>query len=309
MTDIATYKLNHTMIPVSDPDASLKFYQHLGMSILEEYKFPDYQLDLYFLAFDGPGSISHGKQMSDREGVLELSHSYGIKPMYNEGPKSVALSCISLSVDNLAAACNRLTDAGYKLIQEPDGNVAIALDPDEYWIKLIAQCSSTGRDTTLTNVQTYKLYNTMLHVQSTTRSLEFYTKICGMKLTKTAEHVNDGSTSYFLGYSAREPSSQRITDPYAPVGAEGLLELIWLPGTEKQGKRVFHDGTTQAGGFGHICISVDDIASACERLAQFDVSWKKRLLDGPFRVAFITDPDGYEVEIIQNEKYKPANHG
>lgn len=52
-------------------------------------------------------------------------------------------------------------------------------------------------------------------------------------------------------------------------------------------------------------VSVDDLDAACARLEAQKVTWKKRLTDGRMKnVAFVLDPDGYWVEIIQNETLK-----
>lgn len=54
-------------------------------------------------------------------------------------------------------------------------------------------------------------------------------------------------------------------------------------------------------------ISVDDLDAACARLEKTGVNWKKRLTDGRMRdIAFVLDPDGYWIEIIQNEKLKAS---
>lgn len=51
-------------------------------------------------------------------------------------------------------------------------------------------------------------------------------------------------------------------------------------------------------------MSVDDLDAACQRFEDLKCSWKKRLTDGRMRnVAFLLDPDGYWVEVVQNDKY------
>ena len=51
-------------------------------------------------------------------------------------------------------------------------------------------------------------------------------------------------------------------------------------------------------------ISVDNIDAACKRFEDLNVRWKKRLTDGRMKnVAFLLDPDGYWVEVVQNEKF------
>jgi lactoylglutathione lyase len=121
MTDPAKYKFNHTMLRVKDPQASIKFYEHLGMKQINKFEFPGQgDFDLYFLAYDSPSAVSHGKHWTDREGIIELTHNYGTEkdPNYkvangNQEPgKGFGHVCVS--VDNIQAACQRLEDAGYK---------------------------------------------------------------------------------------------------------------------------------------------------------------------------------------------------
>lgn len=51
MTDPSKYKFNHSMLRVKDPKASVAFYEHLGMKVIEKKSFPDNKFDLYFLAY------------------------------------------------------------------------------------------------------------------------------------------------------------------------------------------------------------------------------------------------------------------
>ena len=78
-TDPKTYILNHTMIRVKDPEASLKFYRDiLGMSVLQKWDFDKAQFSLYFLAYDtAEDALDKGKKFFAREGVLELTHNWG----------------------------------------------------------------------------------------------------------------------------------------------------------------------------------------------------------------------------------------
>jgi lactoylglutathione lyase len=80
-------------------------------------------------------------------------------------------------------------------------------------------------------------------------------------------------------------------------------------GTEKQEGKVYHDGNAEPQGFGHICVSVDDLDEACNFMDSKGVSWKKRLTEGRMKnVAFVLDPDGYWIEVIQNEKIKRTSN-
>ena len=59
-------------------------------------------------------------------------------------------------------------------------------------------------------------------------------------------------------------------------------------------------GNDEPQGFGHLAISVDDLDAGCSRFEELGVKWKKRLIDGRMKnVAFLLDPDGYWIEIIQ----------
>jgi len=242
---------------------------------------------------DSPKSVSHRKHMSDREGVLELSYNYGVEKTHNgnEDPKGFGHICVS--VDNIQAACKRLSDAGCKFQKTLQYSYAIVLDPDKYWVKLIAQ--NPVRETenvTTTDVQSYQMNHTMLRIKDKDVSLKFYQEVLGMMLKHSFRNPEAGFDSYFLGY-ALPGGSDNIDRQNSKAKCEGLLELSWNYGTEKKDAMVYHNGNSEPEGFGHICISVDDLEAACERFDKKFVSWQKRLMDGPFRVAFILDPDGY----------------
>nr|AVY05524.1 glyoxalase I [Nodulisporium sp.] len=308
MTDISTYQFNHSMIRVKDPEASLKFYKLLGLSVLQELKLPDYGLDLYFVAYDSPASTSHSKLLSDREGVIELNYTYGIKKTHsgNEDPKGFGHICVS--VDNIQAACNRLADAGCEFQSTLRNGSAFVLDPDGYWIQLIAHNAvHETEQVAITDVQSYRVNHTMLRVKDKGASLRFYEGVLGMTLQHEHRNAAAGFDSVFLGYGP-SGAGRSIEDPNPDADREGLLELNWTYGTEKGDGVAYHNGNSEPEGFGHICISVDDIYAACERLEALNVRWQKRLMDGPFRVAFAYDPDDYLVEVIQNERFKSAGH-
>lgn len=105
----------------------------------------------------------------------------------------------------------------------------------------------------------------------------------GMKLLRTSEQKEAGFTLYFLGYPGdyEIPKPEDTPNGVNPLaGKEGLLELTWNHGTEKEEGQVYHNGNDEPQGFGHICISVDDLDSACAFFEEKKVNWKKRLTDG-----------------------------
>lgn len=164
-----------------------------------------------------------------------------------------------------------------------------------------------------------------------------------MGMTFVREIAGSDFTLFFLAYGDK-PTSDKSVNGVSPVAdREGVLELTWNHGTEKESGKVYHDGNSEPQGFGHICISVDDLDAACKRFEEKGVEWKKRLTDGRMKVrkafffffsflfalslmflllhfsqanffffylvqnvAFVLDPDGYWIEVIQNEKYKAA---
>jgi lactoylglutathione lyase len=283
---------------VKDPKASVDFYKHLGMNIVEKKEFPDNKFDLYFLAYDGPGSESKKNHWSDREGIIELTHNYGTEndPNYKvaNGNKDhgKGFGHVCISVDNIQAACKRISDAGYKFQKRlEDGrmrHIAFALDPDEYWVEIIAQNpTEETKDVKETDVSTYRMNHTMIRVKDKDVSQKFYEDVFGMQLMRTIENKDAGFNLYFMAYG-QHPGEQSANGVNPGAFREGFLELTWNYGTEKEEGKVYHDGNSDPQGFGHICVSVDDLDAACKRFEEKGVTWKKRLTDGRMKnVAFI----------------------
>ncbi|KAJ7264483.1 lactoylglutathione lyase-like protein [Mycena haematopus] len=303
VTDTSKYKFNHSML------------RFLGMKLIQKLENADAKFDLYFLAYDSPSAVSHGKHRSDREGLIELTHNYGTEsdPEYkivngNTDPYR-GFGHVCVSVDNIQAACARLEGAGYRFQKKlTDGrmrNIAFALDPDDYWVEIISfNPIETTAEIKETNVETYRMNHTMIRVKDHEKSLAFYKDVMGMKLKRVSENAGAKFNLYFLGYGPDAPeTSPNGTNPVAD--SEGLLELTWNYGTESDPEFKYHNGNDQPQGFGHICVSVDDLDAACTRFEEKGVNWKKRLTDGRMKnIAFVLDPDNYWVEIIQNESLK-----
>ncbi|KAM3079438.1 Lactoylglutathione lyase [Clarireedia jacksonii] len=316
-TDLKTYKFNHSMIRVKDPKESVKFYEHLGMKMIRKIEQPEAKFDLYFMGYDSPKAASHGNHWSDREGLIELTHNYGTEddPNYKimngntEPYKGFGHTCIS--VDNLQAACHRIEDAGYKFQKKlSDGrmrHIAFALDPDGYWVEIVGQNPiEKTEDIKTTDIQTYRMNHTMIRVKDHEKSLKFYQEVMGMTLMRTSENPGANFNLYFLGYPGDKGVPTESTNGVNPIAdREGLLELTWNYGTEKDENFKYHNGNDEPQGFGHICVTVDDLDAACQRFEDLKVNWKKRLTDGRMKnVAFVLDPDNYWIEVVQNEKLK-----
>ena len=135
----------------------------------------------------------------------------------------------------------------------------------------------------------------MIRVKDHNVSLKFYQEIMGMQLLRTSENESAGFNLYFLGYPTSSASPEASANGVNPTASrEGLLELTWNYGTEKDDNFKYHNGNDEPQGFGHIAVSVDDLDKACARFEEKGVKWKKRLTDGRMKnVAFVLDPDGY----------------
>ena len=124
-----------------------------------------------------------------------------------------------------------------------------------------------------------RILHTMLRVGDLQRSIDFYTTVLGMKLLRTSENAEYKYSLAFLGYGSN------------PDHAE--LELTYNWGTDN-----YDMGTA----YGHIAISTADIYATCDqvRAAGGNISREPGPVKGGSTViAFITDPDGYKVELIE----------
>ncbi|MES2758249.1 MAG: lactoylglutathione lyase [Pseudomonadota bacterium] len=126
-----------------------------------------------------------------------------------------------------------------------------------------------------------RILHTMLRVGDLQRSIDFYTRVLGMKLLRTSDNPEYKYTLAFVGYGNN------------PEHAE--LELTYNYGVDK-----YEMGTA----YGHIAISADDIYAACEsaRANGGNVTREPGPVKGGTSViAFVTDPDGYKVELIERK--------
>jgi lactoylglutathione lyase len=124
-----------------------------------------------------------------------------------------------------------------------------------------------------------RILHTMLRVGDLQRSIDFYTRVLGMKLLRISDNPEYQYSLAFLGYGPN------------PEHAE--IELTYNYGVEK-----YEMGTA----FGHIAIGVEDAYKACEAVKAAGGAVTRDA--GPVKggttvIAFVTDPDGYKIEFIQ----------
>ncbi|KAF7728332.1 Lactoylglutathione lyase [Apophysomyces ossiformis] len=159
-----------------------------------------------------------------------------------------------------------------------------------------------------TDPSKYVFNHTMIRVKDPQASLKFYQEVLGMKYIHKFDNEGGKFTLYFLAYVDSVPESEEEKKKLA-FGMPGVLELTHNWGTENDPEFSYASGNKDPGrGFGHIAVLVDDLQKACERFEQLNVNFIKRLQDGKMHnIAFITDPDGYWVEILQNSAIAGAS--
>jgi lactoylglutathione lyase len=133
-----------------------------------------------------------------------------------------------------------------------------------------------------------RILHTMLRVGNLQRSIDFYTNVLGMTLLRTSDNPEYKYTLAFLGYGSN------------PEHAE--LELTYNYGV---------DSYDMGSAYGHIAVSADDIYATCDQARTRGANITRE--PGPVKggstvIAFITDPDGYKVELIER-KDKAAGAG
>ncbi|MGY6535886.1 MAG: lactoylglutathione lyase [Pararhodobacter sp.] len=143
----------------------------------------------------------------------------------------------------------------------------------------------------------YVLTHTMLRIKDPARSLPFYRDVLGMRLVTRLDFEAAAFSLYFL--QPRGHADQADGSLSGTFSREGLLELTHNWGSEDSTESM-HSGNEAPKGYGHICIAVPDIAAACARFERLSVTFQKRLGEGGMKeIAFIKDPDGYWIEIVQ----------
>ncbi|TVS13094.1 MAG: lactoylglutathione lyase [Wenzhouxiangella sp.] len=150
----------------------------------------------------------------------------------------------------------------------------------------------------------YVFNQTMLRIKDPERSLDFYTRIMGMRLVRRMDFPEMKFTLYFLAYltddQAAEVPQDNAKRTTFTFSREAMLELTHNWGSEDDPDLQYHDGNAEPQGFGHIGVAVPDVYAAAERFEQLGVEFVKKPDDGKMKgLAFIKDPDGYWIEILQ----------
>jgi lactoylglutathione lyase len=127
-----------------------------------------------------------------------------------------------------------------------------------------------------------RILHTMLRVGDLQRSIDFYTNVMGMGLLRTTDRPEQKYMLAFVGYGDE--------------AQQAVLELTYNYGVDR-----YEQGTA----FGHVAIEVDDAAAACAAVKARGGTVTREA--GPVKggttvIAFVQDPDGYKLELIEKRK-------
>jgi lactoylglutathione lyase len=126
-----------------------------------------------------------------------------------------------------------------------------------------------------------RMLHTMLRVGDLDRAVKFYTEVLGMRLLRRSDRPDQKYTLAFVGYDDEESAA--------------VLELTYNYGVDK-----YEMGTA----YGHVAIAVPDAYKACEEVKKRGGTVTREA--GPVKggttvIAFVQDPDGYKIELIQRD--------
>ncbi|MFY8349170.1 lactoylglutathione lyase [Pseudoalteromonas sp. SSM20] len=126
-----------------------------------------------------------------------------------------------------------------------------------------------------------RLLHTMIRVADLDKSVEFYTKVLGMKELRRSENTEYRYTLAFVGYGDEKENA--------------VIELTYNWDT---------DSYDHGNAFGHLAIEYDDIYAACEEIKALGGVVSREpgpVKGGSTEIAFVKDPDGYAIELIQKK--------
>ena len=155
--------------------------------------------------------------------------------------------------------------------------------------------------------QGFVFNHSMLRVKDPAVALDFYSRVFGMRVLRKLDFPEMQFSLYFLhkpvaGHAPPDDESERTAWTF---GQTGILEFTHNWGTENDVDFQYHDGNAQPQGFGHICFSVPDLDAAVQWFDDNGVTYVKRPDQGKMKdVAFIKDPDGYWIEIVEPARLK-----
>ena len=131
-----------------------------------------------------------------------------------------------------------------------------------------------------------RLLHTMMRVGNLQRSIDFYTQVLGMSLLRQKDYPDGRFTLAFVGYGNEQDNS--------------VIELTHNWDT---------DHYDMGSGFGHLAIEVDDVYQATDKIRELGgeiIREAGPMNAGTTIIAFVKDPDGYEIELLGSKKRSSA---
>ena len=124
-----------------------------------------------------------------------------------------------------------------------------------------------------------RILHTMLRVGDLQRAVDFYTRVLGMRVLRTTDRPEQKYSLAFLGYGDESETA--------------VLELTYNYGVDR-----YDLGSA----YGHVAIGVENVAATCSRIRESGGTVTRE--PGPVKggttvIAFVQDPDGYKIELIQ----------
>ncbi|GAB7219617.1 lactoylglutathione lyase [Vibrio comitans] len=134
-----------------------------------------------------------------------------------------------------------------------------------------------------------RVLHTMLRVGDLDKSIEFYTKVMGMELLRKNENKEYEYTLAFVGFGDESQGA--------------VIELTYNWGTTEY---------DLGDAFGHVAIGYEDIYATCDAIKTAGGNVTREpgpVKGGSTHIAFVTDPDGYKIELIQRENASSGLNG
>jgi len=251
---------------------------------------------------DDDFKLWNGNTGADADGALKADE-----------PKFRGFGHIAFNCDDVDAATELLLSKGVKFHKKPNEGrmkgLAFALDPDGYWIEIVRRQAGIFKSY-------YNFSQVMMRVKDGPATIKFYQEHFGCTVLR--EMKAETFTNFFLASvtpeelkaaMAKDPECKDQTelDPSKPNNLGKILwnqclEFTWNHGTESNPEFKIHNGNDKPQGFGHIGFLMDDLDDSCAKMEANGAVFKKKPADGNMRnLAFVYDPDGYWIELIDRK--------
>jgi lactoylglutathione lyase len=284
-------RILHTMLRVADLDRAVRFYvEAFGMRLLERVEIEAKRATVAFVGFEGP----------DVGAPIELVRYRDETGAYTHG---TGFGHVALGVAAVEPLFERATALGAAVhmapgILVPGGPLcAFVKDPDGYAVELV-DTRRSGKPAAETGAGegaadefpaavvlgpddgASRVLHSMLRVKDPEATIRFYADGLGMKVLQRVDIEVKRATGMFLGYGADEPGRKLEFTSYWDAEAP----------------------YTHGSGYGHVAVGARDVMGTLARLEAMGVEVTERpavLFAGAPLRAFVKDPDGYAVELIE----------